>query len=375
MSKFATSLIGAVVVGALAIGTAQAAGPKVSNTPGIDPQCFKPWTTDTKTFQWPAKQGPYRIALVNGYVGNTWRIQMIKTAKAYAALPDVAKDLKEFRIVSVGNDAAAQLGAIEDFINQGFDAIIINAVSTSGFDRVIRLANQKGVVLIAFDNVPDSNDIMKVDENQYTIGQIGGEWLLKTFGPKGRILEVRGVMGSPVDRDRHEGFRDTVKAANAQYEFVEVVGNWDVGVSQKAVADALAVHGKFDAIFAQAGTNGTVQAMIDAHHPFVPMYGEGENEFRKQIFQYKDQGLKGKSFGSSPAQVAISTKAAILALEGNPLPQFISVPIPVADYTTMQPGKDFWPELNVDFFAVNDFPPCGVSFTAPEIMAQSAENK
>jgi ribose transport system substrate-binding protein len=54
---------------------------------------------------------------VNGFVGNIWRIQMIKTAKAYADLPDVKKDLKEFKVVSTGTDAAAQLGAMEDFIN------------------------------------------------------------------------------------------------------------------------------------------------------------------------------------------------------------------------------------------------------------------
>jgi ribose transport system substrate-binding protein len=375
MSNFAASLIRAAVVATLAIGAgaAQAAGPTVSTAPGINPQCYKPWTADTKTFQYPAKAGPYRIAFVNGFVGNTWRIQMIKTVKAYAEVPEVAKDLKEFRVISVGNDAAAQLGAIEDFINQGFDAITIEAVSTAGFDRVIRLANQKGVVLVAFDNVPDSNDVIKVNEDQHAIGQLGGEWLLKNVGDHGRILEVHGVAGSPVDRDRHQGLRDAVKSAN--YEWVEVYGNWDVGTSQKVVADALAVHGHFDGIFAQAGTNGTVQALIDAHHPFVPMYGEDENLFRKQVYDNRKEGLKAESYGQSPSLSAIALKAAIDALKGNAIPQNISVPIPVADYTQLTPGKNFWPELTVDFFASNDFPPCGVSFTAPQIMAHSAENK
>ena len=58
---------------------------------------------DDQDFQWPAKKGPYRIALANGFVGNTWRIQMIKMAKAYAAQPEVAGKLKEFKIVSTGD--------------------------------------------------------------------------------------------------------------------------------------------------------------------------------------------------------------------------------------------------------------------------------
>jgi ribose transport system substrate-binding protein len=371
MSKLTSACAGAALL--FCAAAASAAGPKVVSGPGAEPQCFTPWTEKTKLFQWPAKPGPYRIALANGYVGNTWRIQMIKTAKAYAELPDVAKDIKEFKVVSVGNDAAAQLGSIEDFINQGFDAIIINAVSTTGFDRIIRLANQKGVTLITYDNVPDSTDVVKVNEDQVKAGAMGAEWMKKYVGDHGRILEVRGLAGSSVDRDRHDGLRNTAKGAN--YEWVEVNGNWASGDSQKVTADALAVHGHFDGIVTQGGSDGTVQALIDAKHPFVPMYGEGENRYRTQIYEFKDKGLKGKSYGQSPALVAISMKAAIAALKGGAIPQEISVPIPVADFTGLVPGKNFWPDLKVDFFASNDFPPCGITFTAPQIMAQSEKNQ
>ena len=107
------------------------------------------------------------------------------------------------------------MGAIEDFINQGYDAIIINAVSTEGFDRVIRLADRNGVV-VPFDNVLDTNKVMEVNENQYEMGVLSAKWLLKEIGKKeGTILEVRGLPGNSVDRDRHEGFQATMKAAAA----------------------------------------------------------------------------------------------------------------------------------------------------------------
>ena len=75
-------------------------------------------------------------------------------------------------------------------------------------------------------------------------------------------------------------------APGNNFEIVEVVGNWAPGDSQKATADAIAAHGHFDGIFTQGGSNGTVQALIDAKHPFVPMAGEGENLFRIQIADY-----------------------------------------------------------------------------------------
>ena len=107
-----------------------------------------------------------------------------------------------------------------------------------------------------------------------------------------------------------------------------MVGNWDDGTAQKVTADAIAVHGHFDGVFTQGGSTGTVRAMMDAKHPFVPISGEGENGFRKQIADHAKDGLKGMSYGQSPALVAISIKAAITALQGNLMPQLISMPIP-----------------------------------------------
>jgi ribose transport system substrate-binding protein len=165
-----------------------------------------------------------------------------------------------------------------------------------------------------------------------------------------------------------------IEAAPNKFNITEVVGNWDTGTSQKVTADALAVHGHFDGVFTQGGSDGTVQAMMDAKHPFVAMSGEGENEFRKQIADHSKDGLKGMSYGQSPALVAIAIKAAISALQGNVMPQLISIPIPVATYKDLKAGENYWPDLKANFFADNQFKPCGVEFTAPQIMAQSEKN-
>jgi ribose transport system substrate-binding protein len=361
--------------GLLLSSVAAFAAPKIVSGPGPDPNCFKPWNAQTKYMQWDKKPGPYRIAVVNGFVGNTWRIQMIQTAKAYAEQAGIKEKIKEFKVVSTGTDVAAQLGAIEDFINQGYDAIITIAVAPDGFDRVIRLADRNNVVIVPFDNVLDTDKIMQVNEDQLEIGRLSARHLLKELGSKreGKILEVRGLPGNSVDRDRHLGFREVMNK-EGKFQIVEVVGNWDDGTAQKATADALAVHGKFEAVFTQGGSTGSVRAMMDAKHPFVPMAGEGENGYRKLIAKHAGEGLKGLSYSQSPGLVSISMKAAISALEGNPMPQLISVPIPVVDYTTLKDNVNFWSNLSDNFFAANEFPACGVNVTAPEIMAKDAKN-
>ncbi len=365
--------LAAVSTAALFVSGYAMAGPAVVNGPPANPECFKPWNDKTKFFQWKKKDGPYRIAIVNGFVGNTWRIQMIKTAKAFAEQAGIKENIKEMKVVSTGTDVAAQLGAMEDFINQGYDAIVTIAVSPDGFDRVIKLADKSNVVVVPFDNVLDTDKVMMVNEDQTKMGEMSANFLIKEMGKKdGKILEVRGLPGNSVDRDRHVGFRAVMEAAGNKFEIVEVVGNWDDGTAQKVTADALAVHGKFDGVFTQGGSTGTVRAMIDAKHALVPMAGEGENGFRKQIAANK--GFKGLSYGQSPGLVAISMKAAISALQGNVMPQLISIPIPVEDYTSLKDGVNFWSNLTDNFFTPNSFPPCGVNINAVDIMAKDEKN-
>ncbi|MEO9650210.1 MAG: sugar ABC transporter substrate-binding protein [Roseobacter sp.] len=365
----------ATVVGGLLLSTSALAGPDIVSGPGHDPACFAPWNDDIKYMQWEPREGPHKIAVVNGFVGNTWRIQMIQTAKAFSEQPEIAERIEEFKVVSTGTDVAAQLGAIEDFINQGFDAIVTIAVSPEGFDRVIRLADRNDVVVVPFDNVLDTDKVMQVNEDQLEMGRMYARWLSDQLGDKksGKILEVRGLQGNSVDRDRHIGFRELMEPSG-DWDIVEVVGNWDDGTAQKVTADAIAVHKEFDAVVVQGGTTGAVRAMLDAEHPLVPIAGESENGYRKLLAEYGPQGLKGTSIGQSPGMVAIAMKAALSALDGNVMPQLISVPIPFADYDEMEAGKNFWPDLTDNFFTVNEFPPCGVNITAREIMAKSADN-
>ena len=134
---------------------------------------------------------------------------------------------------------------------------------------------------------------------------------------------MRGVAGTSVDTDRHNGIHEIFDASGKTWEVTEVMGKWDDPTAQKATADAIATNGPFDGITGQGGDTGIVQAMIDAKHPLVPFGGETENGFRKFCAQYAADGLKCSSAGTGPAQVAVAIKTAIAALEGQVVPQSV----------------------------------------------------
>lgn len=364
-----TSLFAAFAV------TAHAAGPEVVAGPAAQPECFAPWSKDTKFFKFPKKDGKFRIALANGYIANTWRIQMIQTAKAYAAQPEVAAKLKEFKVVSTGEDVPAQISAINNFIDSGYDAIVVNAQNPTAFGPVIKRAKEAGVVLVAFDNILDTQDAINVNVDQKGLGVLWANWLIKNVPGGGKILEVRGVAGTSVDTDRHNGIHETLDASGKKWAVTEVVGKWDDGVAQKATADAIATNGPFVGITGQGGDTGIVQAMIDAKHAFVPFGGETENGFRKFCAAHAADGLKCSSAGTGPAQVAVAIKTAIAALEGEVVPQSVKLPLAIVEDPNFKADADYFPKQSDNFFVGNAFPTCGINFTAQEIMGQSKENQ
>lgn len=362
---------GALMAAVVSVGTPAFAGPDMVSGPGDDPECFKPQSDDTKYFQWPAKDGPYRIALVNGFIANDWRVQMIRVAKAYAEQPSVAPDIKEFKVVSVGEDIAAQIAAANNFIDQGFDAVIVDANNTAAFGGVVRKANDANVVLLSFDNVIDSPDQIAINVNQKGLGELAAEFLLKeTTADPAKFLHVRGPAGQPVDIARNEGFHEVIDKSGRKVEVTDVVGNWAPGDAQKVTADAIAAGGVFDGIYVQGGSQGATTAMLDAGKFIAPITGETENAFRLLC---NEKDLKCQSGGTGPAQSSVTIKAAIAALKGNKIPQAIALPTSIA-YSPFKDGVDVFPNLPGSFFAGNNFPACNIGFTAEEIAAQTGEN-
>lgn len=370
----AMTLLAAASVTALIAHAPAAKAQEVVSGPAAEPECFAPWSDQTKFFKFPKKEGPYRIALANGFIGNTWRIQMIKTAKAYADQPEVAAKLKEFKVVSTGEDVAAQIAAVNNFIDSGYDAIIVNAQNPTAFTPVIKRAKKAGIVLVAFDNILDTEEAINVNVDQKGLGEYWAHWLIKNIPNGGKILEVRGVAGTSVDTDRHNGLHEVLGASGKKWDIVEVVGKWDDGTAQKVTADAVAVQKHFDGVSVQGGSTGTVRALMDAGHPFVPVGGETENGFRKLCAAHGAEGLKCASGGTGPAQVAVAIKTAIAALEGQVVPQSVKLPLATTEDPNFKDGESFYAKEGDNFFVGNAFPTCGINFSATEIMGQSEAN-
>ena len=180
-----------------------------------------------------------------------------------------------------------------------------------------------------------------VNEDQLAMGEQSGEFCSSSSGKRQGARGARRARQLGRPRPPRGLPQGDVEAPGNKFEIVEVVGNWDDGTAQKAVADALAVHGKFDGLFAQGGSTGAVRALIDAKHkPISRWPARPRTASASSSSSTQDKGLKGLSLGQSPGLVAISMKAALAALQGKVMPQKISVPIPAADDTEAQRRRE-----------------------------------
>src|SRR5215212_5481507 len=354
-------LTGAGRFGSLA--WAQEASPTASEFDAA--ACYQPFG-DAQTVQYEKlADPPYNIALSNSYIGNVWRTQMIKMAKAYAESPDIAPLISEFQVNTADRDDAAQQAAIENMISNGAQAIVILANTPTALVQTVQQARADGIVIVSFDTTvhtdpPDpSLDLgITVNEDQVEMGRRLAEFL----------VEQTGGQGTGVDTERRQGAAE-IWDQNPDISIVEVVGDWDPGKAQTATATALAANPDFAGVWCQGGTDGVVRAFIDAGIPIPPVAGESENGFRKQMVEYKDQ-FKGLSIGQSPGLVAVSMRAALSLLMGEPVPQAVSVPLPMATTDELVAGVNYFPDAPDNFFTTTAIPPCGVNLTFEEVDAQ-----
>ncbi|HET8522926.1 MAG TPA: sugar ABC transporter substrate-binding protein [Thermomicrobiales bacterium] len=369
---------GALGAGALVSGFAGttlstlAQGTPAAGTPSpavFDPAvCYAP-LNGSKPVQYKAVgDGPFKVALSNSYIGNVWRTQMMQMAQAFVKHEDIASRIASFQMNSSGTDDSAQIGAIEDMISQGAQAIVIDANTPGGQVNVLEQARADGIVIVAFDNTVDSDKIVQVNQDQVEMGRLWAQFLVDQTGGKGKILMVNGVPGTTVDTDRRKGAYAVFKA-HPDIKYIEVDGEWDPGKAQSATATALASNSDIAGVWCQGGTNGAFQAFLDAGVPLVPFAGEAENGFRKQMLKYADK-INCLSIGQTPAMVCVAIRMALDLLAGKEMPSFVSMPLPMATTAQLVPGVNVFPDAEDSFFTPIQVPGCGVDLTIQEIQAQ-----
>ncbi|MFD1881791.1 galactofuranose ABC transporter, galactofuranose-binding protein YtfQ [Paracoccus pacificus] len=107
-----------------------------------------------------------------------------------------------------------QIKAVKGFIAQGVDAILLAPVVATGWDEVLKEAQEAEIPVVLLDRMVDSDKslyLTAVGSDLVHEGNVAGEWLVKDVGDKPcNVVELQGTTGSSPAIDRKKGFEDAI---------------------------------------------------------------------------------------------------------------------------------------------------------------------
>lgn len=290
----------------------------------------------------PAQAEKYKIFLSMSYIGNDWQAEAANMIKAMAKHSSL-RDKVDLKIQVAGPNAQKQIQQINSMVQAGADAIITFPISPTALNKVVKNACDKGVIVVAYDAEITEPCAYNISIDQEEAGRVTAEWLIKELGAKGKIVVVTGVPGTSVDKLRTAAAKE-VFAKNPDIEIVsEANGMWSQAVAKQELSKILATHSwdDIDGLWMQVGCYTAAAMQLEAgiaEDKLKPCAGEAANGHRVQMLQpgavegngaYRPLAYRSISYGSPPYSGALALKMAVKKLDGEDIPDFIELPLPL----------------------------------------------
>jgi ribose transport system substrate-binding protein len=175
-------------------------------------------------------------------------------------------------IFNANNDPAAQNNAIETYIQQKVNGLIVVAIDTNGIMPAVKAADAAGIPVVAVDAVlpADGPQKAQIGVDNEGAGRAIAEHFLKGMGDKSK-LGIVGALNSTIQNIRQKGFEDVVKT-NANVTMAGVVDGRNVQDNALSAAENL----------------------ITANPDLTAIYATGEPALLGAVAAIESQGKQGQ---------------------------------------------------------------------------------
>jgi len=218
----------------------------------------------------------YTVGVSNGFIGSEWRTQMLRDMEEVAA--ELSEQGIEIDLVveSANVDVQGQIQQIQNLINRGVDAIIVNPNDQNALNLALEEAVDEGIVVISVDQEVSAEGVYNVAIDQKEWAKKSISWLAETLGGEGDIILIEGFVGHPANEARMEGVAEVL----AEYPDITVVGResggWDQATAQQVTSDLFASIPNIDGVWTQDGMAQGVWTAIRTADPENFPVGTGE---------------------------------------------------------------------------------------------------
>lgn len=192
----------------------------------------------------PAKK--IKIGLAMNTLNNPFFVAVKEGAEAEAKAAGI-----ELVITDAQNNPGQQLADVENLIQQKPDILILDPADSDAIVEGVKKANTAKIPVFTIDRQANGGEVLThIGFDAIKSGTIAGEALAKALNGKGNVVEIQGIMGTNVARDRSKGFN----LAMAKYPDIKIVAkqtaNFDRGQALNVMENILQANPVIDGVYA-----------------------------------------------------------------------------------------------------------------------------
>lgn len=190
--------------------------------------------------------GTYKVGLAMNTLNNPFFVTLKEGAESQADSEDIKLEISD----SQGNPGQ-QITDVENLLQGGLDLLILNPVDSDAATQAVLLANEQGVPVITVDREAVGGEVLAhIGFDALKSGSIAATFLEEALKGQGKVVELQGILGTNVGRDRSQGFNEHMSTVSGVEIIAQQSANFDRGEALAVMEDILQAHSEIDAVYA-----------------------------------------------------------------------------------------------------------------------------
>jgi ribose transport system substrate-binding protein len=251
-------------------------------------------------------------------------------------------------VFNANNVPSAQNDAIETYITQKVDGIILIAIDVNGVKPAITAAKNAGIPVIAIDaQIPEGDNVSFVGvDNTKAGGEIGkffADYVKNEMGGTAKV-GVIGALNSFIQNQRLDGFKAAVEESGQKIEFLNTVDGQNVqDVALSAAENLMTANPDMTALYAtgEPALLGAVSAVTSqGRSDSIKVFGW---DLTKSAIDGIDQGFVTAVIQQDPAGEGKAAVEALVKLKkGEKIDPIINVPVTIVTKENVDDYRDMF---------------------------------
>lgn len=219
-----------------------------------------------------------KVGIVLSTLNNPFFVQMKEGAEAKAK--DLGYDLI---VLDSQNDPAKERSNVEDLVQQGVAAIVINPTDSDAVENAIKVANEANIPVITVDRAANGGEVVShIASDNVAGGELAAEFILEQVGDTAdiKLVELQGIPGASATNDRGAGFHNIVDDKEGVTVVASQAADFDRQKGLTVTENVIQAQPEFHAIFAHNDEMalGAVKAIQAANKEIIVVGFDGNDD-------------------------------------------------------------------------------------------------